>query len=434
MITGVVILNRSGEVIAIRRYRRDFDDTALENFRIGTIAAKEVKSPVINVDGTSFLHYLENEIYYVAATRQNVNVGLVFEFLSRIPKLLKSVVGIEASQNEIRLHVPEVVELLDEIVDTGYPQNTDPETVRQLTQRATNSKASTISEGPPTIAATGATSWRPSNIEYKTNEIYVDVVEKVSMLCSASGKVLDASVNGAINMKCYLSGMPECKIGFNDKLSGGSSMGQLGAPGAARSGSSIEVDDMVFHQCVKLSSFANDRAIAFTPPDGEFELMRYRKTENVSLPFTISPMIKDISSTKIEIRVSVASNYDNKLSANPLIVKIPMPDNAASTEIQQSQGKGIFVGEQNAVVWKISGLAGRSQADITINVQCVASTSKESPSMKIRDPISCEFNIPMLSASGLALQYLKVVEKSNYVPEKWIRYLTQAGKYEVRMI
>jgi len=433
MITGIVVLDRNGEILAIRRYRRDFDDTALENFRIGTIAAKEIKSPVVNVDGTSFLHYLENEIYYVATSRQNVNVGLVFEFLSRLPKLFKSVIGINATQNDIRLNVPEVVELLDEVIDTGYPQNTDPETIRGFTQRPTSSKATSASEGPLTIAATGATSWRPSNIEYKTNEIFVDVIEKVSMLCSAAGKVLDASVNGAINMKCYLSGMPECKIGFNDKLSGGSSVG-MGAPGASRSGSTIEVDDMVFHQCVKLSSFANDRAIAFTPPDGEFELMRYRKTENVSLPFTISPMIKDISSTRIEIRVSVASNYDSKLSATPLIVKIPMPDNTANTEIQQSQGRGIYVGEQNAVVWKISGLSGRSQADITINVKCVASTSKESPSMKINDPISCEFNIPMLSASGLALQYLKVVEKSNYTPEKWIRYLTQAGKYEVRMI
>jgi len=377
MITGVIILDRNGEILAIRRYRRDFDDTSLENFRIGTIAAKEIKSPVINIDGTSFLHYLENEIFYVAATRQNVNVGLVFEFLSRLPKLFKSVIGIEPTQNEIRLHIPEVVELLDEVVDTGYPQNTDPETIRGLTQRPTSSKASSVSEGQLTIAATGATSWRPSNIEYKTNEIYVDVIEKVSMLCSASGKVLDASVNGAINMKCYLSGMPECKIGFNDKLSSGS-MGMM-STGVARSGSSIEVDDMVFHQCVKLSSFANDRAIAFTPPDGEFELMRYRKTENVSLPFTISPMIKDISSTKIEIRFSVSSNYDNKLSSSPLIVKIPMPDNTAKTEIQQSQGKGIFVGEQNAIVWKIAGLPGRSQADITITVQCVASTSKESP-------------------------------------------------------
>ena len=429
MITGIAVLDRSGDILAVRRYRRDFDDTALENYRIGVISAKEIKSPVTLVDGTSFLHYLENEIYYVAATRSNANVGLIFELLNRIPKLLKSVCGFEANISEIRTHVPDLLEILDEIVDTGYPQNTDPDTVRALTQRPVASKAASVVENQVTIAATGATSWRMSNIAYNTNEIYVDVVEKVSMLCSASGKVLDATVNGAIEMKCYLSGMPECKIGFNDKLSGGSAMG-----GVARSGASIEVDDMVFHQCVKLTSFANDRAIAFIPPDGEFQLMRYRKTENVSLPFTISPMVKDVSQTKIEIRVSVTSNYDMKLSATPLIVKIPMPANCASTQIDQSQGKGIFVGEQNAVVWKISGFAGRSQADITILVTCLASTSNESPAMKISDPISCEFNIPMLSASGLALQYLKVVEKSNYTPEKWIRYLTQAGKYEVRMV
>lgn len=433
MISGAAILDRNGEVLCIRRYRRDFDDTALENYRIGIIAAKEVTSPVDLIDGTSFLHYLENEIYYIAATRQNVNVGLIFEFLSRIPKLIKSVIGIECTVNELKIHTPEVLELLDEICDTGYPQNTDPDAVRALTQRPTASKANSEESNQVTIQATGAISWRGPNIKYRTNEIFVDVIEKVSMLSSASGKILDASVNGAINMKAYLSGMPECKIGFNDKISG--QAGQYGGgPAVSRAGASIEVDDMVFHQCVKLTSFANDRAIAFTPPDGEFELMRYRKTENVSLPFKIDPLVKDISKNKIEIRVSVTSNYDMKLSATPLIIKIPMPENASDTTIEQSQGKGIFVGEQNAVVWKIQGFAGKSTADIAIYVSCLASTNNESPSLKIKDPISCEFNIPMLSASGLALQYLKVVEKSNYTPDKWIRYLTQAGKYEVRMI
>ena len=410
MISGVVILDRNGEVLCIRRYRRDFDDTALENYRIGIIAAKEVTSPVDLVDGTSFLHYLENEIYYVAATRQNVNVGLIFEFLSRIPKLIKSVIGVECTVNELKTHTPDVLELLDEICDTGYPQNTDPEAIRGLTQRPSSNKSESGQENQITISATGAVSWR-TNVKYRTNEIYVDVVEKVSMLASAGGKILDASVNGAINMKAYLSGMPECKIGFNDKISGQAGQYSGGGGAVSRAGASIEVDDMVFHQCVKLTSFANDRAIAFIPPDGEFELMRYRKTENVSLPFKIDPLVKDISKNKIEIRVSVTSNYDMKLSATPLIVKIPMPENASETQIEQSQGKGVFVGEQNAVIWKINGFAGKTQADITIYVTCLASTTNESPSLKIKDPISCEFNIPMLSASGLALQYLRSEER-----------------------
>jgi AP-2 complex subunit mu-1 len=40
----------------------------------------------------------------------------------------------------------------------------------------------------------------------------------------------------------------------------------------------------------------------------------------------------------------------------------------------------------------------------------------------------------MYSASGLALRYLKVVDKSGYTPEKWLKYVTKAGKFEVRMV
>jgi len=38
---------------------------------------------------------------------------------------------------------------------------------------------------------------------------------------------------------------------------------------------SIAIDDLTFHQCVKLTKFDSERAISFVPPDGEFELMKY---------------------------------------------------------------------------------------------------------------------------------------------------------------
>lgn len=83
-------------------------------------------------------------------------------------------------------------------------------------------------------------------------------------------------------MKSYLSGMPECKFGINDKIvmdskgkSGG--VGNLGNDDAARSSGKpvVVIDDCQFHQCVKLSKFETEHSISFIPPDGEFELMRY---------------------------------------------------------------------------------------------------------------------------------------------------------------
>lgn len=46
---------------------------------------------------------------------------------------------------------------------------------------------------------------------------------------------------------------------------------------------SVELEDVKFHQCVRLSRFENDRTISFIPPDGEFELMSYRLNTHVRI-------------------------------------------------------------------------------------------------------------------------------------------------------
>ena len=52
--------------------------------------------------------------------------------------------------------------------------------------------------------------------------------------------------------------------------------------GAAGKAKAVEMEDVKFHQCVRLSRFENDRTISFIPPDGDFELMSYRLNTEVS--------------------------------------------------------------------------------------------------------------------------------------------------------
>jgi hypothetical protein len=56
---------------------------------------------------------------------------------------------------------------------------------------------------------------------------------------------------------------------------------------------SVELEDVKFHQCVRLSRFENDRTISFVPPDGEFELMSYRLNTHVSIGFVAVTTIDD---------------------------------------------------------------------------------------------------------------------------------------------
>ena len=65
---------------------------------------------------------------------------------------------------------------------------------------------------------TGAVSWRKEGIKHKKNEVFLDVVEKLNLLVAQNGTVLHSEILGSLKMKSYLSGMPELKLGLNDKI------------------------------------------------------------------------------------------------------------------------------------------------------------------------------------------------------------------------
>ena len=58
-------------------------------------------------------------------------------------------------------------------------------------------------------------------------------------------------------------------------------------------------------RCVRLGKFDSERTITFIPPDGEFELMRYRVTQ-AQQPFRLIPTVKEEGKTKLLINLKVA--------------------------------------------------------------------------------------------------------------------------------
>lgn len=284
-----------------------------------------------------------------------------------------------------------------------------------------------------TMQATGALSWRRSDIKYRKNEAFVDVIEDVNLLMSATGTVLRADVNGQIVMRAYLTGTPECKFGLNDRLlldnndSAGRPDGKTKTTRAAAG--SVTLEDCQFHQCVKLGRFDADRIISFVPPDGEFELMRYRATENVNLPFKVHPIVREIGTTKVEYSIAIKANYGSKLFATNVIVRIPTPLNTAKITERTSQGRAKYEPEQNNIVWKIARFSGQSEYVLTAEAMLTSMTQQKAWS---RPPLSLEFSLLMFTSSGLLVRYLKVFEKNNYSSVKWVRYMTRAGSYEIR--
>lgn len=125
--------------------------------------------------------------------------------------------------------------------------------------------------------------------------------------------------------------MPECKFGINDKLL---TKASTSASTQVKDERGIQIDDIKFHQCVRLGRFDRDRSITFIPPDGLFELMTYRISENINLPFKIVPVVQEYpESNKIEYSVKVKAIFEKTNFASNVVVKIPVPTNTASVKI-----------------------------------------------------------------------------------------------------
>jgi AP-2 complex subunit mu-1 len=156
-------------------------------------------------------------MWVVACTQQNVNAALVFELLHKIIELFSSYFG-DLTEESVKNNFVLIYELLDEVLDFGYPQKTESGILKTyITQQGI--RTTTIEEQKQiTSQVTGQISWRREGIKYRKNELFLDVLESVNLLMSPQGQVLSAHVSGRIVMKSYLSGMPECKFGMNDKL------------------------------------------------------------------------------------------------------------------------------------------------------------------------------------------------------------------------
>lgn len=146
--------------------------------------------------------------------------------------------------------------------------------------------------------------------------------------------------------------MPDCKLGLNDKVLLDRNAANKDATRRNKEGkNAVAIDDIQFHQCVKLGRFDAERSISFVPPDGEFELMRYRTTDHTQLPFKCVPVVNE-HKTRVEYKVLVKALFGAQLVASNVVVRIPVPPNCAKTNIAVPVGKAKFASGENAIVWK----------------------------------------------------------------------------------
>jgi AP-1 complex subunit mu len=416
-------MDLKGKVIISRNYRGDVPMTVSDRFAQYIQEKDEANQrPIFTNDGFTFAFIKHNNLFLTCATKHNSNIALLLMYLYRLVMVFKDYFG-ELEEESIRDNFVIIYELMDETMDFGYPQAMDSKILREFITQESNRHET--APRPP-VAVTNAVSWRSEGIKHRKNEIFLDVIERLNLLVSSNGAVLNSEIVGAIKMKSFLSGMPELKLGLNDKV-------MFEATGRPMTrGKAVELEDIKFHQCVRLARFENDRTISFIPPDGEFDLMTYRLSTHVKPLIWVEAVVEPHSHSRIEYMIKAKSQFKSRSVANNVHIVIPVPHDVDSPSFKSSIGTVTYLPDQNAIVWCIKQFNGAREYLMRAHFG-LPSVSSEDPE-RWKAPIEVKFEIPYFTVSGIQVRYLKIIEKSGYQALPWVRYITQNGDYQLRMI
>lgn len=426
--SAIFILDLKGKVIIYRDYRGDVPISYADRFmeKVADLEDAGKASPIIEDEGVTYLYLQHSNLYLLAVTKSNVNAASTVYFLHKLVDVFTKYFE-QLEEESVRDNFVTVYELLDEMMDFGYPQFTEANILQEFIKTEAQKMEVTDQRKAP-MAVTNAVSWRSEGIKYKKNEVFLDVVESVNLLVNANGSVVRSEIMGALKMRTYLTGMPECKLGLNDRV-------LLESQGKSGKGKAVDLEDMKFHQCVRLARFENDRTISFVPPDGAFDLMTYRISSHVKPLIWIECTVNKSSRSRVEYLVKARSQFKARSAATNVEISIPVASDATAPVVRASQGSADYAPEREALVWKIKNFPGGKEFLLRakFSLPSIEADSSAAEGHGRKQPIQVKYEIPYFTVSGIQVRYLKVIEKSGYQALPWVRYITQSGEYEIRM-
>lgn len=431
-ISQFFILSLRGDTIIFRDFRRDIKKGINEVFfrKVNFWDNEDEEAPpIFNVEGVNFIFSKKSDLYLVLTTKENASPSYFLEILERLMIVIRDHCGI-LSEESIRKNFVLIYEIIDEMIDFGYPQLSSTEQIKPFVftdpivissqkfdqgMMNRNSKTSDAIKKPIS-----------QNLDKsKKNEIFVDIIEKITVLFNSSGNLINSSVDGFIKMKSYLRGNPELKLVLNDDIS----------IGRSNYGSSSSIDDCNFHPNVNVKEFESHKTLYINPPDGEFTVMNYRINTEFSAPFKIYTNIEE-NPYKLELKIKVQANFSDKFFAGNVVIKFNVPKTAQNVYFDLAKNKigqkTDYILNENCCLWKIPKFQGGAENILVTKI--TLGTNKPSECRKELGPVTMVFEIPTYNISKLQVKELKILtSEKNYNPLRWVRAVTQANSYVARI-
>ncbi|KAE8394210.1 putative AP-3 adaptor complex subunit MU [Aspergillus alliaceus] len=347
---------------------------------------------------------VQSNLLFLALSEVDTEPLVALEFLHRVVDILEEFVGAPLISHKIQANYEVVAQLLNEMCDAGIVCNTELNALQEVVEMpgwmgkllggvGLSGSSTPILGAPNTLkrsisantAAQGpAIPWRRPGVRHTSNELYVDIIESLSVTMAPSGRLLSALVSGTIAFTAKISGVPELLL-------------SLTAPGGQQAiGRKLELP--VFHPCVRLAKWRERPGeLSFIPPDGRFILAGY---EVDLLPIDPSldeppshmeklflPAIVDIrkslgpTGSEFEVRLILNTNFPGYSSLNrpggrggsgtstpsflgggnssgpvleDVLVTIPIPNSVRNiTDLQASRGDALFSPGNNVLEWRV---------------------------------------------------------------------------------
>jgi hypothetical protein len=443
---------------------------------------------------------LRDGLSYLAACPSEVSPLLILEFLHCVANTFGDYFGSPTDENAIKENFSTVYQLLEEMVDNGWPLTTEPNALQDMIHPPTMmgkvrtsrhvslgtvcsyiccrchailhnmwvcvcasyftytscfvlfhslciycilfylssflSKIQQVVTGSNAVVAEslpqGTVSnmpWRKAGVRHSSNEIYVDLVEEIDAIVDANGRVVSSDVNGSIQAQAHLSGVPDLLMTFADPAL---------------------IDDCSFHPCVRYARYEIDRVVSFVPPDGDFELMKYRVKnahDLINPPIFCTPQISfgdSEESTQGRITVNVGVKPINSLilpnnrkgggggSGSGLVIEdvavtIPFARVVRTANLTVNIGTILYDEAAKVAKWVIGKLDPSKRPQLTGTLLLLSGDDKpeENP------PLQLHWRIPQASVSGVSVSGLSMVGEE-YHPYKGVRCITKSGRFQIR--
>ncbi len=250
--------------------------------------------------------------------------------------------------------------------------------------------------------------WRRANVRHTSNELYVDIVETLSVTLAPSGRPLAAFANGSIAFTSKISGLPDLLLTLS------ASGGKLGMEKA--------VELPVFHPCVRLARWKERPGeLSFVPPDGKFMLAGYEvnlmpsnldikswSSSNLQLPVSIE-VSKSLGPTgaDFEVRLILSSTFPGASSSasasrpnlstrgsgrstpifggnasgptlQDVVITVPIPGAVRNImDLRASRGEAYFTPSESMVEWRLPTKDAASSGSATLRCTVVGPLTED---------------------------------------------------------